>query len=151
MILMDVNVLVYAHREDVKDHLRYRYWLESVMNGDVKFAYSELVLSGFLRVVTHPKIFEIPSALGQAIQFCDQIRGVGTSMQLAPGNHHWDIFSGCMKVINAKGNDIPDAYHAALAMEWDCIWVTTDKGFKRFNGLKTRHPFELVSRSENAS
>ncbi len=151
MFLMDVNVLVYAHREDVKDHLRYRHWLESVINGDVKFTYSELVLSGFLRVVTHPKIFEIPTILGQAIQFCDQIRGAETSIQLTPGNHHWDIFSDCIKTINAKGNDIPDAYHAALAMEWDCIWVTTDKGFKRFKRLKKRHPFELVSRSENAS
>lgn len=151
MILMDVNVLVYAHREDVKDHLFYRNWLESVVNGDVKFAYSELVLSGFLRVVTHPKIFEIPSTLMQAAQFCDQIRGAVTSMQLAPGDHHWDIFSDCMKEINAKGNDIPDAYHAALAVEWDCLWVTTDKGFKRFKGLKTKHPLELVSWSENAS
>jgi len=151
MILMDVNVLVYAHREDVKDHLSYRSWLETVVNGDVKFAFSELVLSGFLRVVTHPKIFEIPSALGQAIQFCDQIRGADTSMQLTPGDNNWGIFSDCIKEINAKGNDIPDAYHAALAIEWDCLWVTTDKGFKRFKGLKTKHPFELVSRSENAS
>ena len=94
MILMDVNVLVYAHREDVKDHLRYRYWLESVVNGDVKFAYSELVLSGFLRVVTHPKIFEIPSALGQAVQFChggrqrteQSVRPAGRAQACSSGN-----------------------------------------------------------------
>ena len=151
MFLMDVNVLVYAHREDVKEHLRYRYWLESVINGYVKFAYSELVLSGFLRIVTHPMIFEIPSGLEQALKFCNQIRSAETSVQLSPGNHHWNIFSDCMKAINAKGNDIPDAYHAALAMEWDCVWVTTDKGFRCFKGLKKKHPFELVSRPENAS
>ena len=45
---------------------------------------------------------------------------------------------------DAKGNDIADAYHAALAIEWNCVWVTTDKGFKRFKGLKARHPLTLM-------
>jgi predicted nucleic acid-binding protein len=45
-------------------------------------------------------------------------------------------FHGIMEQINATGNDIPDAYHAALAMEWGCEWVTSDKGFKRFKSLK---------------
>ncbi len=57
---------------------------------------------------------------------------------------HWKIFLQCIEQIDAKGNDIPDAYHAALAMEWNCIWVTTDKGFKRFKGLKVRHPLALA-------
>ena len=45
---------------------------------------------------------------------------------------------------HAKGNDIPDAYHAALAMEWNFEWVTSDKGFKRFKGLKVRHPLTFL-------
>jgi toxin-antitoxin system PIN domain toxin len=145
MFLMDVNVLVYAHREDTKDHLRYLQWLESVLNGNTTFGYSELVLSGFLRIVTHRKIFEMPSSLSEAIQFANQIRDASTSIQLSPrpDEHHWEIFIGFMNAINAKGNDIPDAYHAALAMEWGCVWITTDKGFKRFEGLKSRHPFDL--------
>lgn len=49
-----------------------------------------------------------------------------------------------MEQIDAKGNDIADAYHSALAMEWNCDWVTTDKGFKRFKGLKVRHPLTLL-------
>jgi toxin-antitoxin system PIN domain toxin len=145
MILMDVNVLVYAHREDTNDHLLYLRWLESLLNGDVTFGYSELVLSGFLRVVTHRKIFETPSSLSKAVQFANQIRDAGTSILLSPGEHHWGIFLGFIDAINAKGNDIPDAYHAALAMEWGCLWVTTDKGFKRFEGLKSKHPFDLLS------
>ena len=57
MILMDVNVLVYAHREDVKNHSAYRDWLESVINSNTAYGFSELVLSGFLLVVTHPQSF----------------------------------------------------------------------------------------------
>ncbi len=144
MFLMDVNVLVYAHREDTPDHLMYREWLESIINGNAAFAYSELVLSGFLRVVTHPRVFEIPSALSSAVRFVTQIREANQAVCLAPGPMHWKIFLECLEQIDAKGNDIPDAYHAALAMEWGCEWVTTDKGFKRFKGLKNRHPLALL-------
>ena len=144
MFLMDVNVLVYAHRQDTPDHLVYREWLESIINGNAAYGYSELVLSGFLRVVTHPRIFEMPSALTSAVIFANQIREVPHAVCLAPGPMHWKIFLQCIEQIDAKGNDIPDAYHAALAMEWNCVWVTTDKGFKRFKGLKVRHPLALL-------
>jgi uncharacterized protein len=145
MFLMDVNVLVYAHREDAANHSAYRQWLESVINGHASFGYSELVLSGFLRVVTHPKVFEIPSTLSSAICFTRQIRSLHNAVCLAPGSMHWKIFMECLEQINATGNDIPDAYHAALAMEWNCEWVTADKGFKRFKGLKVRHPLTLLN------
>lgn len=142
MLLMDVNVLVYAFREDVKDHKAYKSWLESVINGDQAFGVSELVLSGFLRVATHPKIFEQPAGLETALQFSEQIKTSANALVLTPGDKHWDLFVRNLKAINAIGNDIPDAYHAALAMEWDCDWITTDKGFKRFKGLRTRHPLQ---------
>ncbi len=142
MMLMDVNVLVYAHREDVKDHHAYRDWLESVINSNIAYGYSELVLSGFMRVVTHPMIFENPSSTEAAIAFAQQIRMGEHAVCLAPGRNHWDLFLQCVQTISAQGNDIPDAYHAALAIEWDCTWVTTDKGFSRFKNLRTRHPLK---------
>lgn len=144
MFLMDVNVLVYAHREDTADHLAYREWLESIINGNAAYGYSELVLSGFLRIVTHPRVFEMPSALSSAVRFVNQIREAHHAVRLASGPMHWKIFLQCIEQIDAKGNSIPDAYHAALAMEWNCVWVTTDKGFKRFKGLKVRHPLALL-------
>ena len=60
MLLMDVNVLVYAHRAEVPDHGRYRRWVEDLANGDEAFGLSETVLCGFLRIVTHPKVFTKP-------------------------------------------------------------------------------------------
>lgn len=65
MILTDVNVLIYAHREDDADHRRFREWLEAVVAGPEAFGISDLILSGFLRVVTHPKIFHPPTPLAQ--------------------------------------------------------------------------------------
>jgi toxin-antitoxin system PIN domain toxin len=142
MLLMDVNVFVYAFRADTQNHQSYREWLEGVINSGVTYGVSELVLSGFLRVVTHPRVFEDPAPLQQAIDFVDQVRGAQNALVLTPGKNHWNIFAGLVKQISATGNDIPDAYHAALAMEWNCDWITTDKGFKRFKGLKTRHPLD---------
>lgn len=57
MQLLDVNVLVYAHREDAPDHPAYRAWLEDLVNGDAAFGISDVALTGFVRVVTHPRIF----------------------------------------------------------------------------------------------
>jgi hypothetical protein len=142
MILMDVNVLVYAHREDVKDHQAHRDWLESVVNSESAYGYSERVLSGFLRVVTHSKVFEQPSSMGVALAFAEQIRTAPQAVCLAPGKNHWKLFVRCMEAISAQGNDVPDAYLAALALEWDCDWVTTDRGFRRFKGLRVRHPLK---------
>jgi toxin-antitoxin system PIN domain toxin len=144
MFLMDVNVLVYAYREDVAHHVVCHQWLESVVNSEKAFGYSELVLSGFLRVVTHPKVFEIPASLSSAMLFAEQLRLASNAVCIGPGAMHWAIFAKCVQQIEAKGNDIPDAYHAALALEWNCEWVTMDKGFKRFKGLKSKNPLNLV-------
>ena len=142
MMLMDVNVLVYAHREDTKDHRAYREWLESVLNSNSAYGFSELVLSGFIRVATHPKVFEQPSPLQAAIAFAQQIRSAAHAVCFAPGKKHWDLFLQCVQQVGAQGNAIPDAYHAALALEWGCDWVTTDKCFRRFKGLRVRHPLK---------
>ena len=66
MILTDVNVLIYAHREDAADHRRFRDWIEEVVAGPEAFGVSDLILSGFLRVVSHPKIFHPPTPLQRA-------------------------------------------------------------------------------------
>ena len=142
MYLMDVNILVYAHREDVTDHLAYRGWLESVLNSDDYYGVSELALSGFLRVVTHPKVFNLPTSLDDAIAFTQQIRAKSNAISIVPKERHWSIFENLISSTQAKGNLIPDAYHAALAIESGCEWVTTDRGFKRFKGLTIKHPLK---------
>ena len=69
MLLTDLNALVYAHRSDIPDHRRYRDWLESETNSDLAYGMSDLILSGFLRVVTHPRIFHEPSPFDKAFAF----------------------------------------------------------------------------------
>ncbi len=140
MLLPDVNVLVYAHREDSPHHAGCRAWLETLINGQEAFGLSELVLSGFMRVVTHPKVFTKPSPLAAALEFTEQLRSRPQRVAVAPGPRHWSIFCALCTEAGAKGNLVSDAYLAALAIEAGCEWVTTDRDFSRFKGLRWRHP-----------
>jgi uncharacterized protein len=142
MILLDVNVLVYAHRQDAERHPDYRNWLERQLTKSPGLAVSELVLSGCLRVLTHPKIFKEPSPLSVALDFIEDFRIREEVHVLAPDKKHWGIFTTLCHQVEAKGNVIPDAYHAALAIEHNCEWITTDRGFARFPGLRWRHPLD---------
>jgi len=142
MILCDINVLVYAHRADAPNHDAYRAWLENVMNQSAAYAVSDIVLSGFLRVVTHPRVFAPPSNIRDALAFAGQIRQQPNAVLVMPGNRHWTIFTDLCKVAAARGNLIPDAFLAALAIESGSEWVTTDRDFSRFPGLNWRHPLE---------
>ena len=140
MILVDVNVLVYAHREDAVDHERFRTWLERATGSDAAYGMSELVLSGFLRVVTHPRVFADPTPPVRALAFCAALRGRGNCVTVRPGASHWRIFDRLVRDADAKGSLVPDAYLAALAIEHGCEWVTTDRDFARFDGLRWSHP-----------
>jgi len=86
--LMDVNVYIYAYRKDVIDHLAYREWLGSVINSDEFFGFSALALSGFLRVVTHPKVFSSPTLLCDALEFTEQIRAKSNAVNVYPKDRH---------------------------------------------------------------
>jgi toxin-antitoxin system PIN domain toxin len=140
MLLPDVNVLVYAHRQDVADHLRYRTWMEEVLSSDTAFGMADLVLSGFLRIVTHPRIFASPTPIGVAIAFAEELRALPNCVPVAPGPRHWSIFCRLCREGGAKGNLVPDAFLAALAIESGSEWITADRGFSRFPGLRWRHP-----------
>jgi uncharacterized protein len=142
MILVDVNVLVYAHREDAPGHAAYRRWLEVLIDGDQAYGYSDLVLSGFLRVVTHPRVFDPPSDLASALAFAELIRNQPHAVPILPGARHWAIFDRMCRTARVRGNLVPDAYLAALAIESGSEWITTDRDYSRFPGLRWRHPLD---------
>lgn len=142
MLLPDVNVLVHAHREDAPEHERYRDWVAGLLESPQAYGISELVLSGFLRVVTHPKVFRAPSPLPDALAFASQLRDAPNCVLISPATTHWSIFARLVRDSKAKGNLIPDAYLAALAIESGSEWVTTDRDYARFPNLRWRHPFE---------
>jgi uncharacterized protein len=142
MRLADVNVLVYAFRADAPGHAAHRAWVESLVGSDEAYAVSDHVLAGFLRVVTHPKVFHPPTPLAPALAFAHALRERANAVLLVPGARHWGIFTRLCEVAAARGNLVPDAWLAALAIESGCELVTTDRDFARIPGLRCRHPLD---------
>lgn len=140
MIVPDVNLLVHAYREDSPRHASARAWLEELVGSDRAFAVSELVLSGFLRVVTHPRVFAPPTPLEQALEFTEALRSQPNCVVVAPGERHWRIFTRLCRAGDARGNLVPDAYLAALAVESGSELVSTDRDFARFEDLHWSPP-----------
>jgi uncharacterized protein len=141
VILTDVNVLLHAHREEAADHRRFRSWLESVIEQPEAFGVSEIVLSAFVRVATHRRVYDPPTPLESALAFCRLLREQPNAIIISPGARHWSIFTDLCHRANARGDLVADAYLAAMAIESGCEWVTTDRDFSRFPGLRWRHPF----------
>lgn len=124
----------------MRDHAAFRDWLTAVVNGDAAYGMSELVLSSFIRVVTNPRVFNVPSRLDEAVAATQLLRTRPSCVLVSPGPRHWDIFVGLCREAEAKGDLVTDAYLAALAIEVGAEWITTDRDFSRFPGLRWRHP-----------
>jgi toxin-antitoxin system PIN domain toxin len=142
MLLLDVNVCIYAIRQDSIDHDAYRTWISAVLTGDEPVGISELVLSSVIRLITNHRVFRQPSSTAQALDACRALRTAPAAIPLRPGPRHWDVFASLCKEVGAKANAVADAYHAALAIENGATWITTDRAFARFPGLRWRGPFE---------
>ena len=140
MILSDVNILVHAFRSDSPEHTTCRAWLESVVNGEARYGMAPQVLSGVIRITTHPKVFAAPSGLDEVFEFCDVLLDQPHCVIIAPGDRHWQIFKRLCTEADARGNLVPDAWFAALAIESGCEWITLDHDYARFPGLNWRLP-----------
>jgi toxin-antitoxin system PIN domain toxin len=101
---------------------------------------SDLILSGFLQIVTNPKVFKQPTPMDTGLAFTQLLRTQPNCVPVEPGHRHWEIFTGLCRTAGVKGNLVPDAYLAALAIESGSEWITTDRDFSRFPGLRWRHP-----------
>lgn len=140
MILPDVNVLLYAHRREAPEHDRYAAWLRKTAAAREPFAVSELVCSGFVRIATNRRAFDPPTDLDDALEFVDRLRRRANCVSLRPGAAHFGHFIDLCRASGARGKLVADAYHAAVAVEHGCEWVTTDADFARFPSLRWRHP-----------
>jgi uncharacterized protein len=135
MILFDVNILVYAHREDQAVHSYYRERLESVVCGGASFGLTPLVAGGFVRMVTNPKFPNGPTPLAQALSVVDAFMTCPNANWMMPGPRHWAVMSSLCRTTSSAGKAVSDAQHAAIAIEHACVWVSRDKDFNAFTSL----------------
>ena len=140
MQLPDVNILIYAHRVESPEHERYAEWLTNAARGPEPFALSELGASGFVRIVTNPKIWQEPTTTKDALEFIQRLRSRSNARLLTHGPASWDVFARLCLAARARGKLVADAYHAALSIEHGRDLITADADFGRFPGLRHRHP-----------
>lgn len=136
MILPDVNVLIYAFREDVPQHASCKRWLDAVILGDARFGLSPLALGAVIRITTQHRFHDDPSTGERAFAFCDNLLGQPHCHIVEPGSRHWSIFRRLCLDTRTTGPRKSDAWFAALAIEAGCTWITLDRDFARFPGLR---------------
>lgn len=142
MIIPDVNVLVCAFKEEAAGHIDFRRWLSEATTGERPVGLVGVVLAGFLRISTHPKIFLQPAEPDQALDFVAALRRRPSVVSVHPGPRHLDIFGDLCRSTQARGNLISDAYLAAIAVEQRAEIATADRDFARFSGLRYHHPLQ---------
>ncbi|HYT09523.1 MAG TPA: type II toxin-antitoxin system VapC family toxin [Mycobacteriales bacterium] len=142
MILCDVNVLLHAHKRQSPAHEALKPWLLDALNGDEPVGVSDLVLAAVVRIATNRRAFDPPSTLAEAQAFVQVLWENDNAIHIHPGQRHWGLFTRICREVGATANLVPDAYLAALAIEHGCEWITTDRGFARFPGLRWRNPLD---------
>ncbi|MCC5849963.1 MAG: PIN domain-containing protein [Verrucomicrobia bacterium] len=138
MKLLDVNILIYAHREDQEHHDFYRKKLETLCREGHFFGLTPSVASGFVRVCTHPKFPNGPTPQPMALAFVESLMILPQTDWVCPGRAQWELFSHLCRKTACRGKLVADAHHAATAIEHTCVWVSRDSDFHRFvpHGLR---------------
>jgi hypothetical protein len=145
LILPDVNILINAFRRDAGMHEICRTWLDSVIGGTESFGISPQVLASVFRVTTNPRAYHQPNSIEQATAFAQLLLDHPRCVVIQPGPRHWAIFCDLCRAVKAQGNLVPDAWFAALAIEHGCEWVTDDRDYALFPGLRWRTLREPVN------
>ncbi len=140
MKIVDLNILLYAVNSDATQHERAREWWENAINDEDVIGLAWVVLLGFLRLSTNPRVFprplapEIAAAKLEAWLSRDNVRVVREKEE------HWETLKPLLSGTGTAGNLTTDAHLAALALSHDAVLVSSDTDFARFKGLRWENP-----------
>lgn len=142
MKLVDANILLYAVDESSPRHEPARRWLEEALSGSETFAFAWLVLLAFVRLGTHPRVFESPLGLEDALDIVDSWLAQPCATVIHPTDRHSALLRELLAPLGTAGNLTTDAHLAALAIEHGAELCSADADFSRFPGLRWINPLE---------
>lgn len=140
MIVLDVNLLLYAYDATSPHHSAPRTWLARIFSGPELIGLPWQVVWAFLRLSTNSRIFANSISMEKAVgivQFWMELKHVRL---LAPGDRHWRILQQMLIEGNILGARATDAELAALTIEHGGVLYSTDRDFSRFPGLRWINP-----------
>ena len=140
MIVPDINLLIYVHNVDAPESDAAQGWWQDLLGGTETIGVPWAVATGFVRIITNPRIMNSPLSLETAADRVQGWFGYDHVNPLNPGDRHLALFRRNLKVEGSGSNSVTDAHIAALAMEYDAEVHTNDAGFARFLGLRWRNP-----------
>jgi uncharacterized protein len=140
--LLDVNIVLAAHRDDHPQHRPVRAWFDAMLAGDEPFTVPAIVWASFLRLATNRRIFTVPTPRAEAFAFVDATRAQPLHVALAPGPSHLALIRRLCDEADAVGDLVPDAVIGAVAVEYGCELVTLDRDFARFPSVRHMRPPE---------
>jgi toxin-antitoxin system PIN domain toxin len=136
VIVPDVDVLVYAYRREAERHDEYSGWLAGVVAGGAELGLVESSLTGFVRIVTNPRILADPAPTAEALGFVRALRTGRRTRSLTATDSTWTQFESFARTDRqVRGHLVPDAWLAAMTRSHGGGLATADRGFARFDGL----------------
>jgi hypothetical protein len=140
VILLDANLLIYAHVRSFPQHERVRAWLDDQLNAGGRVGMPWSTLLAFLRIVTNPRIFERPEPMPDAWRQVEFWLDVDTVWTPEPTERHREVIGPLLVAGGARSSLVPDAYLAALAVEHGLEVCSCDGDFARFPGVRWKNP-----------
>jgi toxin-antitoxin system PIN domain toxin len=140
VFLVDANVLIYAFRRDSPHHSACYRWLATALAGEEAVATTSVVELALLRVSTLPSLGKAAATTRDVFRFLGALSTQAAALRIEPGPAHTRLFAELCEALGLRGNDLNDAFLAALAIEYDATLVSADRGFTRFPELKLFDP-----------
>jgi len=145
MLVLDVNVLLAAHRDDHPKHGTVRPWFVSLLAASGDFGVPSFVWSSFLRLATHRRVFVVPTPLEDAFDFIEATTAQPGHVAAEPGDRHLALVRRLCLEAEASGDLVPDAVLGAIAVEHGATVVTLDRDFARFDSVRRVRPGDDIS------
>jgi hypothetical protein len=143
MILVDVNLLLYAEDKSSEFHAAAGTWWDEQLSGTEPVCLCWPVINAFIRIGTSPRASLHPLTLTEAAGRVQSWLDQPCARIIHPTEHHWRIFQQMLRAGNATANLVSDAHLAALTVEHNCVLQSCDADFARFRGLKWRNPIAM--------
>ncbi len=140
MYLLDVNIVLAAHRGDHPHFSAVRGWFDRLLAGDQSFSVPTIVWGSFLRLATNRRVFEVPTPRADAFAFVEATCAQPRHLLTSPGERHLALLRRLCDEADATGDLLPDAVLAAVAVEHGCEVVTLDRDFARFTSVRHLRP-----------
>ena len=147
MILVDANLLVYAHVSDVPEHRAAREWLDGRLSGPTKVGLPWESLLAFIRLVSNPRVFPRYESVADAWDQVDAWLSSGPAWIPVATERHREVLRTLIPVTK-NAHLVPDAHLAALAIEHGLQLMSTDGDFARFPGLRWQNPLATTRHAQ---